>query len=312
MRVVFMGTPDFAVPSLDALVDAGHQVLAVVAQPDRPKGRGKKLVSPDTIVRARQIGLPTRQPRAINRGPFRDWFTSAEFDVAVVVAYGRILKPWHLAAPRLGCINVHASLLPAWRGAAPIHWAVVNGDARTGVCTMKMDSGLDTGDVLLRTQTDIGRDETTGQLWRRLSQDGAALLIRTLADLHQIVPQAQDHSAATLAPLLTKADGLVDWSWPAQRVHDRVRGMNSWPGAWTTFRGDTFKLWATRLLPTKDAVDGALPGQVQESGRRLVVRCGSGSVEILEAQFPGKRRQPGAALVNGARIAVGQMMGGAG
>lgn len=305
MRVVFMGTPDFAVPSLDAIVAAGHQVIAVVAQPDRPKGRGKKMVSPDTILRAHELGLPTRQPRAINRGPFREWFTTTDFDVAVVIAYGRILKPWHLSAPRFGCVNLHASLLPAYRGAAPIHWAVINGDARTGVCTMLMDEGLDTGDVLLRAETRIDADETTAALWLRLSHLGAELLVRTLAQLDEIVPQPQGDQGVSLAPPLSKADGQVDWSWPALQVHDRVRGMNSWPGAWTRFRGGTFKLWRTRV------VEGAGPaGQVIEAASRLVIACGEGAVELVEAQLPGKRRQSGRDLVNGARVTVGEILGG--
>ncbi len=308
MRIVFMGTPDFAVPTLDAIVAAGHQVLAVVAQPDRPKGRGKKLASPDTIVRARQLGLPTRQPKAINRGPFRDWLTSTDFDVAVVVAYGRILRPWHLEAPRKGCINVHASLLPRYRGAAPIHWAVVNGDARTGVCTMRMDEGLDTGDVLLCRDTPIGPDETTAQLWDRLAHMGAELLVETLDRLDDIQPTPQDHDAATLAPLVQKEDGRVDWSWPARRVHDRIRGMNSWPGAHTTFRGDSFKLWQSAVIDPGDGA-AAEPGTVIEAGPRLVVACGQGAVELTEAQLPGKRRQSGADLVNGARIQVGERLG---
>ncbi|RME23528.1 MAG: methionyl-tRNA formyltransferase, partial [Deltaproteobacteria bacterium] len=242
LRIVFMGTPDFAVPSLDALVAAGHDVIAVVAQPDRPKGRGRKPVSPPTIVRARQLGIETRQPRAINRGPFREWFTRTPFDVAVVVAYGRILKPWHLNAPARGCINVHASLLPEYRGAAPIHHAILDGRDRTGVCTMQMDEGLDTGDILLCRETPIGPDETTAELWDRLAHMGAALLVETLDRLDEIEPRPQDHGRATLAPPLTRADGRVDWTWPADRVHNRIRGMNSWPGAWTRFRGADFKL----------------------------------------------------------------------
>lgn len=305
MRIVFMGTPDFAVPTLDAVVAAGHEVLAVVAQPDRPKGRGKQLHSPDTIVRARELGLPTRQPRAINQGPFRQWFCEeADFDVAVVVAYGRILKPWHLAAPRRGCINVHASLLPRWRGAAPVHRAVMAGDAVTGVCTMQMAEGLDTGDVLLCERANIGPDETTGALWERLAHRGAALLVETLERLDTLTPTPQDDARATLAPPLTKEDGRIDWSWSAHRVHDRVRGTNPFPGAWTPFRGDTLKLWRTRL------VDGSGPaGTVLEAGPRWVVACGTGAVEVVEGQLPGKQRQPARDLLNGARIQAGEILG---
>ncbi|MCB9779694.1 MAG: methionyl-tRNA formyltransferase [Alphaproteobacteria bacterium] len=308
MRVVFMGTPDFAVPTLDAIVAAGHEVLAVVAQPDRPKGRGKQLVSPPTIERARALGLPTRQPRAIHQGPFREWFTTTEIDVAVVVAYGRILKSWHLQAPRFGCINVHASLLPKYRGAAPIHWAVVHGETRTGVCTMLMDEGLDTGDVLLRRETAIGPDETTAELWDRLATMGAALLVQTLDQVKEIVPQPQDHAGATLAPLIDKEDGRVDWTVPARRVHDLVRGMNSFPGAFSTFRGDRLKLWTTRVVQ-EGGVHGP-PGTTIEAGPRWVVACGEGSVELTEAQLPGKRRQEARDLLNGGRIEPGELLGG--
>lgn len=299
-----MGTPDFAVPTLDALVAAGHEVLCVVAQPDRPKGRGKQLQSPDTIVRARELGLPTRQPKAIHQGPFRDWFTTLDFDVAVVVAYGRILKPWHLQAPRLGCVNVHASLLPLYRGAAPIHHAVIDGQATTGVCTMQMGEGLDEGDVLLCEQTGIGPDETTGELWARLAHMGAGLLVRTLEGLSTITPVPQDHAAATFAPPLSREDGRVDWAAPARRVHDRVRGCNPAPGAWTPFRGDALKLWRTRPCEGTGA-----SGQVLEAGPRLVVACGQGAVEVLEAQLPGGKRVGGGDLARGARVAVGDRLG---
>jgi len=311
-----MGTPDFAVPTLDALVAAGHELVAVVAQPDRPKGRGQAMQSPPTVQRARELGLPVRQPKAINSGPFREWFTSTDFDVAVVVAYGRILKPWHLQAPKLGCINVHASLLPRWRGAAPIHRAIMAGDARTGVCTMRMAEGLDTGDLLLCEETAIGPDETTSELWDRLSVLGAQLAVRTLAELPQLQPQPQPEEGVRLAPPLGRADGVIDWSWPARRVHDRVRGMNSWPGASTTFRDAPLKLWRTAVVhdvpaavPAHGPNNNAQPGTIVEAGARLVVACGQGAVELVEAQLPGKRHQGGRDLVNGARIAAGERLG---
>lgn len=306
-----MGTPDFAVPTLDALVEAGHEILAVVAQPDRPKGRGKKLASPPTIERARELGLPTRQPRALRRGPFPEWFEAAGADVAVVVAYGRILPPRLLAAPRRGCINAHASLLPKYRGAAPIQWAVINGDAETGVTTLFMSEGLDEGDVLLVRRTAIGPDETSGELAARLARLGAELLVETLDRLDQIEPQPQDASQATLAPLLHKADGRIDWSSSAGRVHDRVRGVNPWPGAVTTFRGDTLKVWRTRHAPAlpDSAAPHAAPGTVVAVGPRPVVACGTGAVELVEVQLPGRRRQPAEAFANGARLEVGERLG---
>ena len=241
MRIIFMGTPDFAVPSLNALVEAGHDVICVVAQPDKPKGRGKKLVSPPTIERARELGIPTKQPRRVRRGPFVEWMQGAQVDLAVVVAYGRILRQNLLNAPKRGCINVHASLLPKYRGAAPIHWAVINGEKKTGVCTMQMDVGMDTGDVLLSRETEIGPEETTGQLWERLANIGASTLIETLNSLDSITPKPQDHNLATHAPMLQKSDGCIDWTQDAQTILNRVRGVTPFPGAWTIFRGE--KKW---------------------------------------------------------------------
>jgi methionyl-tRNA formyltransferase len=309
MRIVFFGTPDFAVTVLDALIDAGHEIVCVVAQPDKPKGRGKQLVSPPTIERARALGIPTKQPRAVRRGPFVEWATTElDADVGVVVAYGRILIPALLQAPRRGCINVHASLLPKYRGAAPIQWAIIEGEAETGVCTMQMDEGLDTGDVLLRRTTPIGDDDTGPDLWGRLATLGAELMVQTLATLDEITPQVQDHARATHAPMLTKDDGVLDWTWAAKRVHDRVRGVNPWPSGQTTFRGEPLKVHRTRLAP--DGVRGEeAPGTVLETGPRLLVACGDGAVELVEVQLPGKRRQPARDFVNGARVAAGEVLG---
>ena len=303
MRLIFMGTPDFAVPVLDALVDAGHEILAVVAQPDKPRGRGKKLQSPATIVRARALGLPTKQPRAVRRGPFVDWMTTAEADVVVVVAYGRILIPALLQAPRHGCINVHASLLPKYRGAAPIQWAVVRGETETGVCTMQMAEGLDTGDVLLEQRTPIGTDETAGELFERLAPMGAALMVETLARLDTITPTPQDHSAHTLAPLISRDDARIEWGDAAETIHNQVRGFHPWPVAHTTLDGEALKLRRSQV------VDGeGSPGTVIEAGGRVVVACGSGALDLIEVQLPGKRAASGRDLVNSGRIAVGQSL----
>ena len=308
MNILFMGTPDFAVHSLDALVAAGHHIVAVVAQPDRPKGRGKKLVSPPTIARARELGIPTKQPRAVRSGPFVQWMTTEmDADVAVVVAYGRILIPALLAAPRRGCINVHASLLPKFRGAAPIQWAILEGEDRSGVCTMQMDEGMDTGDVLLRRETPIGIDETGPELWARLAEMGAALVVETLDQLDQLVPQVQEHAGATHARPLVKADGVVDWAWTARRLHDRVRGTNPWPSGQTTFRGEVFRVHQTRLI---DGTPPAAPGTVLEAGPRVVVATGEGAVELMRVQAPNKARQDAADWANGARLAVGEVFGG--
>jgi len=310
MKILFYGTPDFAVTVLDALVEAGHEIVCVVAQPDKPKGRGKKLVSPPTVERARALGIPTRQPRAVRRGPFVEWATTeCEADVGVVVAYGRILIDALLAAPTHGCINVHASLLPRYRGAAPIQWSIIEGESETGVCTMQMDSGLDTGDVLMRRATPILDEDTGPALWDRLAGLGAALMVETLEQLPTLTPQPQDDAAATHAPMLTKADGVLDWSWPARRVHDRVRGVNPWPSGQTTLRGELLKVHRTRLVPDADT-GGAAAGTVVETSPRLLVACGAGALEVVEAQLPGKPRRPARDIVNGARLEVGEVLGG--
>jgi methionyl-tRNA formyltransferase len=299
-----MGTPDFAVPTLDAVVAAGHDVIAVVAQPDRPKGRGQKMVSPPTIQRARVLGIETKQPKAVRRGPFVDWMTSVDADVAVVVAYGRILIPALLEAPRLGCINVHASLLPKYRGAAPLNWAIVRGERESGVATMQMAEGLDTGDVLLSASTPIGDDETAGELHDRLSILGADLAVETLRTLDGLTPHAQDHAAHTLAPLIQRSDAQIDWNRTAVEVHNLVRGFNPWPTAWTTLGNDRLKVHRTRLLSTTGPV-----GTVIETSPQLVVASAEGAVVLEQVQLPGKRSQSGRDLVNSGRVTLGMKLG---
>ena len=227
-------------------------------------------------------------------------------DVAIVIAYGRILIPDILNAPTKGCINVHASLLPQYRGAAPIHWSIINGETTTGVCTMQMDAGMDTGDVLLHSSTNIGATETTAELWDRLAHLGAELIVETLASYSSITAQPQDHEAATYAPLLTKQDGYIHWEQPASAVHNRVRGVTSWPGAWTWWRESRLKLWGVRALnePTTNP-----PGTVVRLRPRPVIATTSGCVELLEVQQAGKKRTPAESLVNGARLQVGELLG---
>lgn len=304
MRVIFMGTPDFAVSTLDALVDAGHEIIAVVAQPDRPKGRGHKMVSPPTVERAHELGIPTRQPRAVRRGPFVDWMTTAEADVAVVVAYGRILIPALLEAPRYGCINVHASLLPKYRGAAPINWALVNGETESGVCTMQMAEGLDTGDVLLESRTPVPPDETAGELHDRLAAMGASLAVDTLAQIDTLEGTPQDHGTHTIAPLIDRAAAQIDWSKTAAEVHNLVRGFNPWPTAWTLLGSDRLKVHRTRVVDEKGT-----PGTVIRAGARVVVAAGTGAVELEQVQLPGKRAQSGHDLVNSGRLTEGMVLG---
>ena len=244
MKVVFMGTPDFAVPTLNAIVEAGHEVLCVVAHL-QAQGRGKKLVSPPTI-EGLELGLQTNGP-CRTAWSFVEWMKQCGADVAVVIAYGRILVSDILEAPKLGCINVHASLLPKYRGAAPIHWAIIEGESKTGVCTMQMDEGMDTGDVLLRRETNIPESETTAELWDRLANMGADLLVETLDTLDSISPTPQDHSNATYAPLIQKSLGHIDWNKSAIRLHNLIRGCVSWPVAQCGFRDKTLKIWKAQV-----------------------------------------------------------------
>jgi methionyl-tRNA formyltransferase len=301
MRVCFFGTPEFAVPTLDALVQAGHEVVAVVAQPDRPSGRGQHKTTPPVAVRARALGLDLRQPTALKSGPFVEWFKQQDIDVAVVVAFGRILPPAFLDGPRAGCINVHASLLPRYRGAAPIQWCLIRGEEETGCVTMKLEDGLDTGPLYLTERTPVMPDETAGELFVRLAPIGARLLIETLERLPHIEPKPQDDENATLAPPLHKDDGRIDWSRPAKQVHDLVRGTNPWPGAHTTLRGERLKIHRTRVVDGRGEPGTILGG--------ALVAAGNGAVELVEVQLAGRKRQPGRDLVNGARITPGERFG---
>jgi len=306
MRVVFMGTPAYAVPTLRALLNSEHEVLAVVAQPDRRAGRGRKLISPPTVTLAQEHGVRTMQPRGVRSGPFPPNFVALGADVAVVVAYGRILTPTLLGAPRLGCVNAHGSLLPKYRGAAPIQWAIARGESHTGVTTMLMDDGLDTGDMLLERAIPIGADETAAQLAVRLAELSAQLVLETLEQLNDVEPRIQDHAAHTMAPILTKDHGCIDWSWPAQRIHDLVRGMNPWPMGQAVFRGEPIRVHQTRPHPDWSACDVA-PGTVVEARKRLLVATGEGALELIQAQPANRRCLPGAALICGQRIQAGEV-----
>lgn len=299
MRVAFFGTPAYAVPTLDALVLAGHEVVTVVAQPDKPRGRGKKLQSPPVVQRAQELGLSTRQPRGVRSGPFPTNYGQLDLDVAVVVAYGRILTPELLAVPRLGCVNGHGSLLPAWRGAAPIQRCLMAGERVTGVTTMLMDEGLDTGPMLLRRSLDIGEDEGAHALGARLAVLTGELIVETLERWPE--PTPQDHALATHAPLLSKEDGRMDWSRSAWDLHCQVRALQGWPGTTCRFRGEPFKVKQTRL-----AAGQGPPGEVIEAGARLIVGTGEGALEILSGQLPNRAPVGGRDLVNGARIGVGE------
>ncbi len=281
MRCVFMGTPDFSVPVLDALVAAGHEIACVYCQPPRPAGRGKQPRPTPVQARAEALGLPVRTPASLRGETEQARFAALRAEVAVVVAYGLILPQAILGAPAHGCLNIHASLLPRWRGAAPIHRAVMAGDAETGVCIMAMEAGLDTGPVLLREATEIGPEDTTGDLHDRLSAMGAQLIVEALARLNDLTPRPQPAQGVTYAEKIDKAEARIDWTRPAVEVDRAIRGLSPFPGAWCEIGGDRARLLRSRLAEGSGA-----PGEVLFG---LTVACGDGAVKILQAQRPGKR-----------------------
>lgn len=307
MRLAFFGTPAYAVPTLDALAASEHEVVTVVAQPDRPSGRGKKMQSPPVVVRARELGIETRQPKGVRSGPFPKNYGALELDLAVVVAYGRILTTQLLNVPKHGCINGHGSLLPRWRGAGPIQWSLLSGDAQTGVCVMQMDEGMDTGDVLLREAIDIGPNETQSELGERLSHLTAKLCLEAVNRYGELTPEPQPGGGITHARMLTKADAQLDWSRSALELHNQVRGLNPWPGTQTTFRGEAFKI---KVASVGEGGSDQAPGTVLFAGEHIAVSTGQGVLQIHSAQLPGKPARGARQLVNGARIAVGEVLGG--
>jgi methionyl-tRNA formyltransferase len=289
-RIVFMGTPDFAVPCLRAIVAAGYEICGVVSQPDRPKGRGRKLSPSPVKAAALEMGLPVVTVERVKDPAFLLRMQEWAPDVAVVVAFGQILPESVLQSPRLGCINVHASLLPAYRGAAPIHRVIIDGEKQTGVTTMQMDRGMDTGDMLLSRVVEILPDMTMGELHDILCQNGAELIVQTLEQLFadKAAPIPQDSSQASYAPMLDRALERIDWTQPAQRIHNLVRGMNPWPGAYCKCDNITMKIWKTRI---KSAKGPLVPGRIHEStADGLVVETGEGMIELLEVQPECKRR----------------------
>src|ERR1044071_5293233 len=294
-----MGTPESAVPTLRRCVEAGHEVLSVWTQPDRPAGRGNRLKAPPVKEYALSRGLAVQQPSKIRTEEALALFNEHEFDAAVVVAYGRILPPALLRAPRLGCVNVHFSLLPKYRGAAPVNWAVVRGERETGVTTMLMDEGLDTGPVLPPRSTEIEAGETAPHLLERLSHAGAELLVETLSRFDDIEARAQDDSQATLAPVLRREDGLIDWSLDAAQIEQRVRGLQPWPNAFTTHHGRRLIVWRAEARgPEAGLGDAAPQGEgpaaagtlVAARGDDIVVACGGETtLKVLEVQPEGKQ-----------------------
>ena len=307
-KIVFMGTPDFSVPALEALHADGHELALVVTRPDKPKGRGRKLDAPPVKKSAAKLGLTVIQPPSLRDEAARQALRTAQADFFVVVAYGHILTETILAMPGRGCINVHASLLPRYRGPAPIHWAVINGEKETGVTTMLMDKGLDTGDILLKTVEPVAAGDTAGSLHDRLAVLGARLLCRTLDGLAEGTIQRipQEHALATYAPLLKKTDGLIDWRKPAALIESFIRGMNPWPGAFTFWGSRRLKIYRTE---TAAATTTAPPGTiVKASAHELTVATGRGDLAILEIQEASGSRLPIAEFLRGFRIAPGDML----
>lgn len=309
MRVAFLGTPEFAVPTLEHLVAHGHDVAAVFTQPDRPKGRGQELAASPVKLAAQRLNLPIHQPERIRRPENVDLLRSLSLDAMVVVGYGQIIPQSIIDIPPYGIINVHASLLPKYRGAAPIQWAIARGETRTGVTTMMINAGLDTGDMLLKSEVEIGLEETAVELAARLAPIGAALLIETLAQAQAAtLPRTpQNDAEATLAPILKKEDGFIDWTSPAASIHARARGFQPWPGVYTSFRGQPLQIWKCQVDPASPALP---PATLNVSGKRLLAGCGHGTtLELLELQLPGKKRMAAAAFVNGYRPLAQEKLG---
>ncbi|MEP1767910.1 MAG: methionyl-tRNA formyltransferase [Sulfitobacter sp.] len=298
MRIVFMGTPDFSVGVLDALVEAGHDIAAVYSQPPRPAGRGKKDRPSPVHARAEALGLEVRTPVSLRIEEAQAEFAALKADVAVVVAYGLILPQIILDAPTRGCLNIHASLLPRWRGAAPIHRAIMAGDAQTGVCIMQMEAGLDTGPVLLRDALDIGAEETTAQLHDRLAVLGARLIVEAIATLDDLEPQVQPQEGVTYAAKIDKAEARIDWDQPADAVDRLIRGLSPFPGAWFEHEGARIKVLDSAMV----AGEGKAGTVVDEL---LHVACGSGAVALKRLQKAGKGAQDVEAFQRGMQIACG-------
>lgn len=309
MRVIFMGTPDFAVETLKAVIDAGHEVAAVITQPDKPKGRGKELAMPPVKKLAVEKGLTVYQPLKARDASFISLIKEIAPDVIVVVAFGQILPKEILNIPRYGCINVHASLLPEYRGASPIQWAVIDGKEESGVTTMLMDAGLDTGDMLLQCRRKLDKKETGGSLFDKLSVDGAKLLIETLKGLEEgtIKRIPQDSGKATHTKKLEKTLGELDFHQPAEKLECLIRGLNPWPSAYTHFRGKTLKIWDA------DVVFGEFaeyePGQIVSVNKtEFVIKCGVNALAVRQLQLEGKKRMDTAAFLLGTKVEVGEVL----
>ncbi|KXG75558.1 Methionyl-tRNA formyltransferase [Fervidicola ferrireducens] len=307
MKIVFMGTPDFALPSLEALIEHGYDVLAVVTQPDRPKGRKRTLTPPPVKVKAEKYGIRVYQPEKIRDESFVKVLESLAPELFVVVAYGQILPPSVLRIPSIGCINVHASLLPKYRGAAPIQWAIINGEEKTGVTTMWMDEGMDTGDIFLQKEVAIDPEWSAVELSEVLSKVGSELLLETLEKIKakDIIRVPQNHAEATYAPVLKKEDARIDWKNSTRAIYDLIRGVQPWPGAFTFRRGVELKIWRAEIYATGESGE---PGRVLgiDKERGILVGTGDGVLLITELQEAGKKRMSAAEYLRGHSIAEGE------
>ncbi len=306
MRIVFMGTPDFAVPSLQALIDAGHDVCAVYTQPDKPQGRKQILTAPPVKTLALEHDIPVFQPNTLKNEDEQARLRELAPEVIIVVAYGKLLPKAVLDIPPHGCINVHGSLLPRWRGAAPIQWAVIAGDEMAGVTTMQMAEGLDTGDMLLTYETKVGEKETAGELFDRLAQSGAELLTQTLVKLDEITPRPQDEAQSCYAHMLDKQMAVIDWSKSAHEIDCLIRGLNPWPIALTTLSGERLKVFAA-----EKAAGNGEPGTVLEADPKkgLTVACGEGALRLTEIQLVGGKRMKATDFLRGHSLEVGVKLG---
>ena len=309
MNLIFCGTPQFAVPTLEKLYAEKFQIDLVVTNPDEPAGRGYKTKSPPVKQTAEAAGLAIYQPQKLKDPATREFLSRYHPDAMIVVAYGHIIPPWMIELPRLGCINLHASLLPRYRGAAPIPWAIMRGERMTGVTTMMIDEGLDTGDILLQRETEIRDDDTTETLSQRLSILGADLIVETLHELEsgKIRPRPQD-AQATLAPMLKKEDGWINWIQTAEEIARRVRGLRPWPGAFTKFRGAQLNLWMAKVAPDPAPADLGV-GTIKLAVGKLLVVCGGHTMlEVTELQLAGRKRVPARDFLNGIRIQPNEKM----
>ena len=307
MKIIFMGTPDFAAASLEALIDSRHEIQAVVTQPDKPKGRKGELTPSPVKVVAEEKGIKVYQPLKVRDEEFVETLRAYNPDVIVVVAFGQIIPLSILKMPKFGCVNIHGSLLPKYRGAAPIQWAVLDGEKETGITTILMDEGIDTGDILLKKTIKIDADETSGSLFDKLMALGAETILETLDELEKgnLTPTKQGESPTAYAKMLTKAMGLIDFTKPAKELDCFVRGMDPWPSAYTLLAGKTLKLWKVRAVE-----GGGKAGSVIEIGKEsFTVVCGEGAIEVIEVQLEGKKRMSAGDFLKGSTLNIGQELG---